>query len=135
MGGEALAAAAMLARHPRRRKAAIMTMTAATAEGLLESPTAAVAATTATATATTKRLWLSATTAVAAATAMAAAAAALLVLLPTTAALAMPAAGLRISRARNRQSGDARSEEEPGHGKISFRTGKERLAEPHRSNT
>jgi hypothetical protein len=55
------------------------------------------------------------------------AAAALLVLLPTTAALAMPAAGLRISRARNRQSGDARSEEEPGHGKSPFER-KERLA-------
>jgi hypothetical protein len=47
---------------------------------------------------------------------------------------AATAAGLCRSRARNRQSGDARGEKQPGHRKISFRTVKTARS-PHRSNT
>jgi hypothetical protein len=51
-----------------------------------------------------------------------------------TAMRAATAAGLCRSRARNRQSGDARGEKQPGHRKISFRTVKTARS-PHRSNT
>jgi hypothetical protein len=48
------------------------------------------------------------------------------------ATIAMAAAGLCSRRGRNRQSGDARGEKQPGHRKLSFRTVKT-VRSPHRS--
>jgi hypothetical protein len=105
------------------RAAAAMTMAAATAdEGRSSATAATVAVTTATATANCRRAAaVGITTATATATGMRIASAA-----------TMAASGPCACRGCNRQSSDARGENQPGHWNISFRT-EETVRSTHRS--
>jgi hypothetical protein len=126
------AAATVLARHRetlhlRGREAAPVAATTAAEALKARAPSAAVTASAA------ERLEVRITAAVS----TAAAPATVLLLRRRSAAtvrIAATSAGLRCGRACNRQSGDARGEEQPGHGISPFERGKT-ARKPHRSNT
>jgi hypothetical protein len=110
----AVAMSATAAEGREARTAAASTVPAATAEGLEVRVAAAV-------TATPAMLLLRGRTAASA------------VRIAATAATAVAASGLRCRGACNRQCGDARGEEQPGHGISPFERGKT-ARKPHRSN-